>query len=357
MLDPHLTLQTFLDSRNPDLKEICVDLLNKGLVHWCRGLAAKSGKVEELDKYVRENTSFPSWKHLQHCIRSNYSELPKCPICGNPKVLRVGETGFLETCGSKECTKEFIRRYNLEHYGVEWVSQSREVRDKQKATFLKKYGYTSATKNPEIIKKIKETNIERYGDVCPMRNLEVKGTSRKNQMEKYGVPNISMLDDIKKKKEATFLKHYGAKTSLINPEMAEKIKQTCIEKYGVDNPFKSKEIISQMKRKYICDDIYFDSSWEVAVYLYCRDHHLNFKTHPEPKEYFVGNEKHLYYPDFEIENRLIEIKGDMMIDKSGEITPHPTLIKKKEPSLLKEQILAKNECMKEWNVEVWSSEK
>lgn len=70
--------------------------------------------------------------------------------------------------------------------------------------------------------------------------------------------------------------------------------------------------------------------------------------------------KHLYYPDFEIENRLIEIKGDMMIDENGKVIPHPTLIKKakkENPDLLESQISAKNKCMKEWDVEIWSSEK
>jgi hypothetical protein len=357
MIDSRLDLQTFLDGRNSDLKEICLDLLDKGLVHWCKSLAARPGKSSELEKYVRENTFFSNWKYLQHCIRSNFSEPPKCPVCGEPRAVSMGKEDFLETCGDKKCTKEFVRRYNLEHYGVEWVSQSQEVRDKQKATFLKKYGYTSATQNPEVIKKIKATNIERYGSVCPMQNPLVKETSRRNQIEKYGVPNISMLESIKKKKETTFLEHYDTKTSLINPEEMKKIKQTCIEKYGVDNPFKSKEITSRMKRKYICDGIYFDSSWEVAVYLYCRDHHLNFRVHPEPKEYFVEKEKHLYYPDFEIEGDLIEVKGDMQIDEGGNTIPHPALVKKEGLDSLKEQILAKNECMRKWDVKVWSSEK
>lgn len=355
MESENLNLQTFLDSRNPNLREICLSLIEKNLVHWCKGLVSRAGKIKELEIYTRENTSFPNWKYLKNCIKYNYSQIPPCPICGNPRSLDKGGTYFLKTCGNPLCVKEYIKAHNLKTYGVEWVAQSKEIKEKQKVTCVRRYGVPFAAQNQEIKEKIRNTNLQKYGKVCPMQNEEVKNHSRQNQIEKYGVPNVSMLEEIKKKKENTFLQHFGVKTSLLNPEMREKIKNINIERYGGDNPFKCKEIVSQMRRKYYYDNLYFDSSWEVAVYTYYKDQNIEIIYHPEPLEYNVGGDKHLYYPDFKIGEDLIEVKGDMMIDKEGNVIPHPSLIKEKGLFSLKKDIEAKNKCMRDNKIKVWTS--
>lgn len=80
-------------------------------------MVAKVGKASDLEKYIKDNTDFPNWKYAQQCIKYNYEYPLKCPVCGNFLALNKGSSGFLKTCGRKECTKEAIKKYNLKTYG------------------------------------------------------------------------------------------------------------------------------------------------------------------------------------------------------------------------------------------------
>lgn len=52
-----------------------------------------------------------------------------------------------------------------------------------------------------------------------------------------------------------------------------------------------------------------DSSWELAWVIYQLDHKIKFERNWNGFEYRYNNKKHLYYPDFVIENDYYEIKG------------------------------------------------
>lgn len=62
------------------------------------------------------------------------------------------------------------------------------------------------------------------------------------------------------------------------------------------------------------DNIYFDSSWELSYYIYCKDHNIEIKR---CKEYFLyeaeDNVERKFYPDFIVNSEIIEIKGWMRI--------------------------------------------
>lgn len=293
--------------------------------------------IEQIDSIINKLNFKFSFGELLGCFKEGIKEVPKCKFCKDKLKYSFAESKFLSTCNKKECIKRQIENTNLERYGE-----------------------NTPTKNPKIIEKIKATNLEKYGYVCPMQNNNIKKTSIKNSLERYGVSNISKLDSIKKKKENSFMKKFGFKTSLLAPEIKDLIKNTCIEKYGVDNPFKSKEVQKKIKKKYHVDGINFDSSWEVAFYIYHRDHNNFIICNPDPIKYEVLGEFHNYYPDFKLNDNLIEIKGDMMISDDGNITPHPSAISKalKDNTLdkLKEITEAKNKCIKENNIIILKQE-
>ena len=52
-----------------------------------------------------------------------------------------------------------------------------------------------------------------------------------------------------------------------------------------------------------------DSQWELAFVIYCIDHNIKINRCQEAFEYEYNNEKHLYYPDFIVNDQYIEIKG------------------------------------------------
>ena len=57
------------------------------------------------------------------------------------------------------------------------------------------------------------------------------------------------------------------------------------------------------------DNIYFDSSWELAFYVYHKDHDMYIERCKEIRTYIFENKQFKYYPDFITDNGIIEIKG------------------------------------------------
>ena len=91
-------------------------------------------------------------------------------------------------------------------------------------------------------------------------------------------------------------------------ERYEKCKKTCQEKYGVDHPMKNENVFKKCAWKNIkYDNVYFDSSWELAYWIYCKKHNINIKRNT--KLYDLGNGSKCN-PDFIVDGSLVEIKGN-----------------------------------------------
>lgn len=98
----------------------------------------------------------------------------------------------------------------------------------------------------------------------------------------------------------------------------EKSKQTCIEKYGTENAILNYDIFVKSKQKYYYDERYFDSSWELAYYIWLKDNNIDFEYQPDIKfKYIYNNEIHYYHPDFKIDNKLQEIKGNLFFENNN----------------------------------------
>lgn len=66
------------------------------------------------------------------------------------------------------------------------------------------------------------------------------------------------------------------------------------------------------------DGIIFDSSWELAYYIYLRDYGILFEYHPNIEFHYKNEEDdekfHIYHPDFKVNNKLVEIKGNYLAE-------------------------------------------
>ena len=129
--------------------------------------------------------------------------------------------------------------------------------------------------------------------------------------------------------------------------------QTLQDNYGVDHPSKSQEIRrKQTYNVYEYDGIHFNSSWEIAFWIYCKDHNIDIDREPKSLDYVDSKGvQHKYFPDFKINrNLLVEIKGDDQFDKKT-----GKMIDKLDPS--KNYIAeAKYECMIANNVMIIKSD-
>ena len=78
------------------------------------------------------------------------------------------------------------------------------------------------------------------------------------------------------------------------------------------------EVLILRKVLHELDGITFDSSWELAVYIYLRDFGIPFEYHPDIEFPYKINEDdtkfHLYRPDFKVHDRLVEVKGNHLVE-------------------------------------------
>ena len=287
-------------------------------------------------------------------------------LCGNcsaniSKLKKYG-VNFKKVLGEK-CSQSLRNRTK---------EQIDEATKKYRLSCLEKYGVDNPNKNADIIAKTQKTNLERYGvkstlnieiskkraqasrkteeslkkksETWKNRTLKQKEASRKKTkqtcLERYGVEWVSQsatvknkiakardgfsnekLKSIQRKRQDTCIKKYGFGSACQNPLIKKKIilkmKQTCLERYGVENVQQTIDIHYKRKSHYEYDGFSFDSLPELAFYIYHSDLGKTIIPHKKSFSYIVDNKEHKYFPDFEVDNKLFEIKGDQFLKNDG----------------------------------------
>ena len=291
--------------------------------------------------HIYKNVEFPSWlqdasfcQKLWHFLIENY-EQPICKVCGKPCKFINFRNGYRVYC-SKKCP-----------------SNDKEWQKNRINTCVEKYGTGSN------IEKIKETCVQRYGVENVFQTSEVKEKIKNTSLEKYGVENPGGSAESIEKIRTSLIKHFGTikeagrhsykvgqLTKLIrhgdkNYNNIDKMKQTKLERYGDENYVnvaKSKETnranhgglhnsqtkdwqfnFKNRKRKFCFDGISFDSTWELKLYKFCKEHCMNIVYQPCTIDYYDSNNKHhVYHPDFMINDKLYEVKGNHLL-KDGKL--------------------------------------
>ncbi len=211
------------------------------------------------------------------------------------------------------------------------LNRSAEEKEKTscriKQTNKSRYGCHPAQRQ-EQKERTKQTCLAKYNANCPPQSKEVKDKSKQTCLKKWGVENAFQADIIKEKIKQTNLEKYGVENPNQSQDIQKKIKQTCLEKYGTEHPWSNWEIRKKCFRRYVYNNINFDSSWELYCYIYLVDHNIDFVYQPNIQlEYVVQGKRHTYYPDFLIEGELYEIKGNQFFNEDGIlINPYDSLM-------------------------------
>lgn len=215
----------------------------------------------------------------------------------------------------------------IERYGAKTSGESEIITEKAKKTNLKKYGNEWSIASKEIRDKIEQINIHIYNVNCTLQDPVVNKKARMTMQEKYGVDYTAQSKELRAKMRSTTKKRYGVEIGTQSSEIIEKIKQTNLDKYGYEYLFQSEEFKAKSKntmferygqahspaRKFIYENIYFDSFPELCFYLYHIKNNIPIKHEPIKLTYYYDNEKHYYYPDFEVNGQLYEIKGKQFL--------------------------------------------
>ncbi|MCK9445784.1 hypothetical protein M0Q50_02700 [bacterium] len=173
----------------------------------------------------------------------------KCDICDDErKIMYKSYYRNIQKYGFYSCPKCITTKCkmtNMEHIGVEFPTQSKQVIKKRKENNIEKFGVDEPAKLKEIYKKTKETKKEKYGDEN-YNNIE---KTKETKKERYGDEN------------------YNNRILSNN---------TCLEKYGTKN------ISSSLYRKEQRNKFFYDKYDNVIsidrfyIELYCDKGH-NYK--------------------------------------------------------------------------------
>lgn len=239
----------------------------------------------------------------------------------------------------KECNKEVVRNLRYVLYDSRWLCNQ----CKRKEYFRRNFGVDYLSQVPSVKEKKRKTCLEHFGVENPSQSASIQNKKKSTCLRKFGTENVSksdyfkkMIPDIVKKKRANYRKLYGDEQFAKRWE--ERRKAVALAKYGTVLPHSS---------RYSYEDQYFDSSWELAVWLWAKAKNKKIVREPVQLLYSYDGTEHTYFPDFKIEDMLIEIKGDYFFDATGKmICPWNS-----EQNGLFE---AKQTCAKENNVVFWT---
>ena len=253
-----------------------------------------------------------------YCLKHDITEQPKCPCCGKPLKFNSFKEGYHKfcspSCRSKstiftEESKQKRRKTNLTRFGYiggPWSSP--EVRETVKKTNNKKYGSDSPFSSSTVWQKSNETINIRYGSLADAHkklhpdgfgfgNKESLEKQQNTMMDKYGVDNYNKLDSAK---------HAMSKRA---KTLGKRMAKEQLDTYGtmwVNTP-EAQKLIS---RKYVYHGEKFDSSWELYYWVYCKEHGYSILRNFNYFTFTLGGKQRRFYPDFNVNGSLVEIKGD-----------------------------------------------
>ena len=277
--------------------------------------------------------------------------------CNKPlyhKNIMTVHSGYHPFC-SRKCAmndaevRKKIETTNIKRYGAKMFVSSEEGKERVARSKLvnhssstynnsEKAKLTKIAKNDgkyaslKQIEQTKKTKTLRYGDASFNNRAKATATRRSRYNEKYE-PESSKL-----KREATSLQRYDHRCSLQNDEVKakasrtinarfgegcsiqhisqsrhfkRKFEETSMKHFGVKHPMQALKVHLKARRRYSYDGKHFDSSPELAFYIWLQDNNIEFKCHDGTfLEYEFNGNVMRYFPDFIVEGQMIEIKGN-----------------------------------------------
>lgn len=191
--------------------------------------------------------------------------------------------------------------------------------EKRKKTCMEKYNVDNITKIKATQKKADETRLKKYGYKRFFQNKKIQEQAEQN----------AHTNQAYSKRKETCLKKYGVDHHMKNEESKKKGFNTYENKTGYSHPMKNPETLKNIQDKYgkigsvlgySYNGLHFDSSWELAFYIWLTDNNKQFIFHPENYIEYIGDDGllHNYYPDFLVEGIFYEIKGNQFFNEKEE---------------------------------------
>lgn len=256
---------------------------------------------------------------------------PKPHICANENCNNEAQFMSISVGYSKCCCQTCANSYstknrhetepifglkkaqstNLKVYGNVCSLHGKGPKKKKIKTWKKNYGTTHPMKNKKVRNKAFNTAMSNANCKTPEEYYRHIQSEIQEDLKKYGynedgtqkITNVFQLESTKNKIKETKLELHGDE----NYSNHTKAMETLMNTYG--------QIFNNPKYRY--KELSFDSSWELAYYIWLEDHNVNFTFHKDKLNYYWSgdNKIHTYYPDFNVEGKLVEIKNNHLLEK------------------------------------------
>lgn len=300
----------------------------------------------------------------------------KCLHCGKEHDGSYGSGKFC----SLHCAKSRKVDKSQRSATMKTVWQSRSVEERNAISEKIKHGNTGKIRTAEQNEANRQRAIKRYSNLTDAEKIILADKQHgkvyiyKENFEKHILPeevSTYVLDGWQIGRNpigiAKFKKTFADKTKEETAESFNKLKSTilknrnfnAIEDYYKERSKKVKETLKyksfsrNRKSKIEYDNNYFDSNWEVLFYKWLTNNGISFEFHPNVKfSYTYLGEEHFYQPDFFVEGRYVEIKGDHFFENHNE---HLKMICPWD-STKNDLYEAKHQCMIENNVLILTGE-
>lgn len=205
-----------------------------------------------------------------------------------------------------ECGNEVERLYIKSRLPM--ISRLKCKKCNSEQTCLEKYGYKNGMQVPEFKEKLQQVNIKKYNNICSLNGPEQIKKKKETWRKNFGKDNPYQKLEVQEKRKKNNLKKYGREYAIGTKDSARKSLETRIKR----------GLLGVSKVRYLLDNIKFDSSWEVAFYIWNRD---NVSTKIERNaiyfEYEFEGEIHRTYVDFKIDEKLYEVKNPYLLTRDG----------------------------------------
>ena len=214
-----------------------------------------------------------------------------------------------------------------------FVSSSEEF-DKVSTHHLVLYNCKNCGVSAQVIKDSRYKDHQR-NLLCRQCNLSLT-CSRKNGLDKVASPDepifISTETDFDKIRNGRMIKFYCKNcgelySTRVKADRRQRLRRMlcfkcqCVDTskkhYGTDYPMQNKDVLSRCHKKYNYNGMSFDSSWELAFWIYHKDYGINIIRDIDGIDYVFNGEHHKYFPDFNVNGTLFEIKGNHFLNDDG----------------------------------------
>lgn len=274
-----------------------------------------------LQEFLSDYDLSLSISELRYFILNNIFTPPLCPVCGNP--CSFNKNTYRKTCSSKKCITTLRGITYEKKTGYKNPSQNPLVKQQKEDTCFSHYGVLHPLQSSEIFNQMLVSNQKKYGEKYTSKLISTKENQKKRYFEKTGYLSPMHNPEVLQKRSSNYKKKTSYDYPMQNPEVRKKSVQTCLAKYGVENVSQSEE--TRMKvRRYVYDDLCFDSIAEFVFYLKKKSEGHNIEREPFTIKYFedikdeAPGRRRFYKPDFRIDNQLFEIKGDQFFNEKNE---------------------------------------